>query len=227
MDNNNQNNKKINKILIITVFLLIVIIVLLLLKGCSNDNIDKKDNDSNSSEGKINVFEIKCDCSCEESEDKSADATNQTFQENDSTTEIDIKVIDENKTWDDTTKIDIFSDSSYTVKGKIAPESTGTYQFIIKNSTSYKIKYSIEFNETNNYKINMKYRLKKNNKYVISDWVTYSKLKQEKIKLDAKSSDTYYLEWKWFESSNDNSIGEDINSKYGLSINIKAVQAND
>ena len=73
----------------------------------------------------------------------------------------------------------------------------------------------------------LKYRLKKNNDYLISDWVSYSELSQEKIRLNSNSTDTYYLEWKWFSSSNDNSIGEDINSKYGLSIDIRAVQAND
>ena len=73
----------------------------------------------------------------------------------------------------------------------------------------------------------MKYKLKKNNEYIISDWITYSKLAQSNIKLNTNSSDTYYLEWKWFNNSNDNSIGENINSKYGLSIEIKAVQTDD
>ena len=135
--------------------------------------------------------------------------------------------MDNNKTWKDQEDINIFSDSTYVVKGKIAPESTGTYQFIVKNSTKYNVKYNITFSETNNYHINMKYKLKKNNEYIIEDWVTYSELAQSNIRLNTSSNDTYYLEWKWFSSSNDNSIGEDVNSKYGLSIEIRAVQAND
>ena len=247
-DTNNKNNK-INKILTAVIVVLIIIIFLLLLKGCN------KDDENISHEGKVNIFEIKCDvdceCNCEQKNDKNRENDKDTNSENnnnnnnnnnksndnskeviniideDDNTELDIKVLDNNKTWKDQEDINIFSDSTYVVKGKIAPESTGTYQFIVKNSTKYNVKYNITFSETNNYHINMKYKLKKNNEYIIEDWVTYSELAQSNIRLNTSSNDTYYLEWKWFSSSNDNSIGEDVNSKYGLSIEIRAVQAND
>ena len=248
-DTNNKNNK-INKILTAVIVVLIIIIFLLLLKGCN------KDDENISHEGKVNIFEIKCDvdceCNCEQKNDKNRENDKDTNSENnnnnnnnnnnksndnskeviniideDDNTELDIKVLDNNKIWKDQEDINIFSDSTYVVKGKIAPESTGTYQFIVKNSTKYNVKYNITFSETNNYHINMKYKLKKNNEYIIEDWVTYSELAQSNIRLNTSSNDTYYLEWKWFSSSNDNSIGEDVNSKYGLSIEISAVQAND
>ena len=246
-DTNNKNNK-INKILTAVIVVLIIIIFLLLLKGCN------KDDENISHEGKVNIFEIKCDvdceCNCEQKNDKNRENDKDTNSENnnnnnnnnksndnskeviniideDDNTELDIKVLDNNKIWKDQEDINIFSDSTYVVKGKIAPESTGTYQFIVKNSTKYNVKYNITFSETNNYHINMKYKLKKNNEYIIEDWVTYSELAQSNIRLNTSSNDTYYLEWKWFSSSNDNSIGEDVNSKYGLSIEIRAVQAND
>ena len=244
MDDTNNKNNKINKILATIIVVLIIIIFLLLLKGCS------KDDGNISHEGKVNVFEIKCDvdceCNCEQQDNKNKEDDKNTNSENnkdnksndnskeviniideDDNTELDIKVLDNNKTWKDQENINIFNDSTYVVKGKIAPESTGTYQFIVKNSTKYNVKYNVTFSETNNYHINMKYKLKKNNEYIIEDWVTYSELAQSNIRLNTSSSDTYYLEWKWFSSSNDNSIGEDINSKYGLSIEIRAVQAND
>ena len=244
-DTNNKNNK-INKILTAVIVVLIIIIFLLLLKGCN------KDDKNISHEGKVNIFEIKCDvdceCNCEQKNDKNRENDKDTNSQNnnnndnksndnskeviniideDDNTELDIKVLDNNKIWKDQEDINIFSDSTYVVKGKIAPESTGTYQFIVKNSTKYNVKYNITFSETNNYHINMKYKLKKNNEYIIEDWVTYSELAQSNIRLNTSSNDTYYLEWKWFSSSNDNSIGEDVNSKYGLSIEIRAVQAND
>lgn len=244
MDDINNKGKKTNRILTIVIVILIIIIILLLLKGCS-----KKD-DNISHKGKINVFEIKCDtncnCECEKDDnnntdndttdkDKNKDSNDKTKEvikevddnPQDNTTEVDIKVLDNDKTWQGETNINIFSDSTYVVKGKIAPESSGIYQFAIKNSTSFNVKYNIDFNETNDYNINIKYKLKKNNDYVISDWVTYSSLKQKAIRLNSKSSDTYYLEWKWFEGSNDNSIGSNPSSKYGLSIDISAVQVND
>ena len=225
----NKESGKINKILMILNVVLIIIVVILLLKDCSKKEETIKNN------GKINIFEIKCDtdcdCNCDkdnnEKDKEKDDNTQEAFKPIDDDQELDIKILDKNKSWNDNENINLFEDSEYVVSGKIAPESTGTYQFVIKNSTIYNVKYDLNFDEKNNYNINMKYRLKKNNEYVINNWVTYSKLKQESIKLNKNSSDTYYLEWKWFESTNDNSIGEDINSKYGLSINIKAVQSND
>lgn len=206
-----KKDGNINKVLLFVVFILIIIIILLLLRGCS------KKEEKTANKGNINVFELKCetDCNCPKCKD------------DDSQEELIIEVFDKDKTWNENAELKLFEDSAYVVKGKIAPESTGTYQFVIKNSTSFNVKYNIEFDETNSYNINMKYKLKKNNEYVVSDWVTYSTLKQEAIRLNSKSSDTYYLEWKWFESSNDSSIGSNPSSKYGLSIDISAVQVND
>ena len=39
-----------------------------------------------------------------------------------------------------------------------------------------------------------------------------------------KTSDTYYLEWKWFSGENDTAIGEAGDVEYVLKINIKAEQ---
>jgi len=244
-----KENRPINKILLFIVVILIIVIILLLLRGCS-----KKDEET-SNKGNINVFELKCDINCDCMDDKKDDSKKEnnpntsgnnsnsnsnTKKDNtkeaskevddnnaDEQKEVTIKVLDNDKTWEENTDIKLFEDSANVVKGKIAPESSGTYQFVIKNSTSFNVKYNIEFDETNSYNINMKYKLKKNNDYVVSDWVTYSTLKQEAIRLNSKSSDTYYLEWKWFEGSNDNSNGSNPSSKYGLSINISAVQVND
>ena len=196
---------------------MIIIIILFLLKGCS-----KKDDNNNTDNDTTDKDKNK------DSNDKTKEVIKEVDDNpQDNTTEVDIKVLDNDKTWQGETNINIFSDSTYVVKGKIAPESSGIYQFAIKNSTSFNVKYNIDFNETNDYNINIKYKLKKNNDYVISDWVTYSSLKQKAIRLNSKSSDTYYLEWKWFEGSNDNSIGSNPSSKYGLSIDISAVQVND
>lgn len=244
-----KKNGNINKILLFVVFILIIIIILLLLRGCS------KKNEGTNNKGNINVFELKCetDCDCpkcidddnkdnnkdkgnnkksDSSSNNNSNSKNNTQSaskemDDDSQEELTIKVFDKDKTWDENAELKLFEDSAYVVKGKIAPESTGTYQFVIKNTTTFGVDYKLEFTETNNYNINMKYKLKKNKEYIISDWVTYSALKQENIRLNSKSSDTYYLEWKWFEGSNDNSIGSNPASKYGLSIDINAVQVNE
>ena len=114
----------------------------------------------------------------------------------------------------------------YTIDDIIAPESNNTYQFIVKNSTKYNLKYNIEFVESNPYNINMKYKLKKNDEYIIDHYVSASELNVSNIHLNTNSNDTYYLEWKWVSNTNDTEIGANPSSKYGLKINVKAESDN-
>ena len=124
-------------------------------------------------------------------------------------------------TWNGSDDLKIFGTS-----GKIAPESDSTYQFVIKNTTSYNLKYSIDFIETNPYNINMKYKLKKNDTYLIDHYVSADELSASEIFLNNNQSDTYYLEWKWISSENDTQIGKTIDANYGLKIEIKAESTN-
>ncbi len=129
-------------------------------------------------------------------------------------------------TWNGATDLNIFEKSMYQVTDKIAPESSNTYQFIIKNSTNYQIKYNIDFIENNPYHINMKYKLKKNDTYIIDHYVSASELDISNYLLNSNINDTYYLEWKWISSSNDTEIGANPESFYGLKIEVKAESTN-
>ena len=131
--------------------------------------------------------------------------------------------------WQDETNLKIFEDSSNIskVRGKIAPESTGTYKFIVNNGTKYNLNYKITFEETNDYNINMKFKLKKGDTYIVSSYSSYSDLNIEDVLLNTKSSDTYYLEWKWIgdNDNNDTQIGRNAKSSnitYGLNIKVEA-----
>ena len=73
-------------------------------------------------------------------------------------------------------EVKIFTNSMYKLEDRIAPESSNTYQFVVKNSTNYNIKYQIRFIENNPYSINMKYKLKKNDTYLIEEYVSASEL---------------------------------------------------
>ena len=130
-------------------------------------------------------------------------------------------------TWNGADDLKIFTNSMYGAPGVIAPESSNTYQFVIKNSTRYNIKYSIKFIETNDYHINMKYKLKKNDTYIISEYVYPNQLDINNYLLDSSDSDIYYLEWKWVSSDNDTEIGKDPDSNYGLKIKVEAESVNE
>ena len=94
-------------------------------------------------------------------------------------------------------------------------------------SNDFNIKYNLKAMQTNIYNINMKYRLKLNGDYVLgndNEYVTADELKQYNIGLANNTYDVYTLDWKWFESSNDTEIGEDVNSFYRLDLQVTAYQ---
>ena len=137
----------------------------------------------------------------------------------------ELEVFDDDKPaleWNGSTNLSIFSKSIYNVDGKLAPESENTYEFVVRNSTKYDISYDVSFDETNLYHINMKYKLKKNNTYVIDHYVTFEELKLTDQVLSSGSKDVYHLEWKWISSSNDMSIGTNPDANYGLKIEVEA-----
>ena len=134
--------------------------------------------------------------------------------------------------WQEDVDLKIFEDSSNIskVNGKIAPESHGTYKFVVNNGTKYNLKYKISFIETNHHGMNIKYKLKKGNTYLVDQYVASYQLNIDDMLLDSKSSDTYYLEWKWDGENDDNDtqIGKNaknINVSYDLNIKIEAESA--
>lgn len=125
-------------------------------------------------------------------------------------------------TWNGSNDLNIFTKSAYAMEGKIAPESSNVYQFMIRNTTDYKLKYKINFIETNSYHINMKYKLKKNDTYLVDHYVSANELNIDNMIINISENDTYYLEWKWISSDNDNSIGANPEAKYGIRIEVEA-----
>ena len=141
----------------------------------------------------------------------------------------DVETYDEEKdpiTWNGADDLKIFTNSIYNLDGFLAPESENTYQFVVRNNTKYKIKYNIDFVETNKNNINMQYKLKKNDTYIISNYTRSNNLNVPEFTLKSGESDTYYLDWKWISSSNDTEIGSDLDAIYKLQIEVKAESIN-
>ena len=165
-----------------------------------------------------------------ESNEEQNTNTNTDETEEEIETDEDFYTSDKEKVkWQDETNLKIFEDSTNIskIKGKIAPESSGTYKFVVNNKTKYNLKYKMTFIETNNHGMNIKYKLKKGDNYIIDHYVYYDDLDMDNLLLNTNSSDTYYLEWKWVgdSDSNDTQIGKDANSnniEYKLKINIEA-----
>ena len=137
-----------------------------------------------------------------------------------------IKISDDSGDWKKDQKINIF-----TVAGLeyVAPYDKGSYEFNVVNTRTKKISYQLLLEEDNVDKVNIKYRLKENGKYIIgeSGWVYYNEIALEDIVLNAKETDSYQLEWMWVSENNelDTSIGEkEERSVYSVAIKVIAVE---
>ena len=166
-----------------------------------------------------------------DSSNKNTNSNEQSNKSNSNTNLEDEFYVSDNKIvkWNDNTNLNIFTDSKKIskVNGKIAPESTGIYVFNVNNKTKYNLKYNISFIESNEYSINMKYKLKKGNTYLVDQYVSYEQLNINDMLLNSNKTDVYSLEWKWVgdNDNNDTTIGmsaKDGDINYSLKINIEA-----
>lgn len=132
----------------------------------------------------------------------------------------DLIISDTDTVWSSTNKLKIFKNPLYNMEEIIAPGSSNSYKFKIKNNGHCSLVYQLNFVEDNKHKINMKYRLNKNGKYLNENWVSYERLVTTEFSLDYRETDNYILEWKWFESDNDTSIGAAMDSSYRLDVEI-------
>ena len=182
-------------------FLLIIIIIVLLILLFWFGYRLKSYMRMNNSNG--DVFEINCEC---------GSATG------------NLEVSDSELVWDEENELQIFKNPVYKMKKIIAPGSTNSYQFYIKNQADCNIDYELTFEEDNPYDINMKYRLKVNDQPISDEWVSITDIARIVQNLNHGEEDNYYLEWKWFEGDNDTEIGSNIKSYYHLSIQIVGKQ---
>ena len=123
--------------------------------------------------------------------------------------------------------IGIFENAAFNETNKIAPGVSSSYKFKVHNETENAIRYNIEFAEGSEYAINMLYRLKRADGYVVgsdSKWVKASELVSAMKELPMDGVDSYTLDWMWpYESGDDNldtEIGEKMMSEYSLEIKI-------
>lgn len=154
--------------------------------------------------GNKDIFNIDCNC-------KDSDVFSKT----------DFYVYDKEISWQQNSPLRIFSNPAYEFKSIIAPGSSNAYAFTVNNNNKFKINYAFSFQEKNDHHINMKYRLKKNNKYLTKGYVTYENLNLADLKLEALSHDDYILEWKWFDAQNDTEVSF-AEASYELKITLKA-----
>lgn len=128
--------------------------------------------------------------------------------------------------WDMLEELNIFRNQKYNNQNIIAPKSTGTYAFLVKNITDTNLVYDLQLKEINNYNINMKYKLKLENVYIAGskeEWKDIKDINIENIIVPAESTNLYTLEWYWADNDvQDTKIGSLTYADYTLRIKIGA-----
>ena len=212
-----SERKRIVNIFII-LFMLIILYILIQNVGYI------KDYEALTPTGNIDIFEISCACYCESGEQEVVPNTGSIEPEERIPDLGDLIVYDDEKIWDNQ-DLRIFTNPIYDNKSIIAPGSHNSYAFIIKNNNNFDLMIDIAFNETNYKDINMQFKLKNEDKYLLGSERNYEKISGKKIEdiwLPANGQKEYVLDWKWIDSNNDAEVGFDIYSFYKLSIIVMA-----
>lgn len=106
----------------------------------------------------------------------------------------------------------------------IYPGKSGYYKFNLINDNKININCKIEFNDENDNKIPIVYRLYKNNNSLLIDdkWHTIDEINLYDIVIDSNSEFPITLEWKWFDGGSqdfdDTLIGNLDNAIYKINI---------
>ena len=142
-------------------------------------------------------------------------------------TDVILKITHEDIDIDKSTDLGIFKNAKFDGKEMIAPKSSGTYQFCVKNESKNDIIYDIKFFDEMQYFVNMKYKLKIDNIYIRGnekEYVGIDELNVKNIVVLKDSNNIYTLEWYWEDSDKeDTTVGsKKENQYYTLSLQINA-----
>ena len=127
------------------------------------------------------------------------------------------------------TQLNLFKNNKFNGEKMIAPRSSGTFDFTIKNSTKRDVKYNIDFDKETKYPINMKYKLKMNNLYIRgseNDYVNVEDLALKDLIVSNGAENNFSIEWYWEDDDvNDTFIGiQEVDRYYKLNLSIYAEQ---
>ena len=215
---------------IVIAVLIIIIIILLFLSRCGREELTPT--------GNVDVFNIDFNCECDDGgkceNDTDKDTGKKDNKKNSNYPSWDdyidhelntIYVDDEEGNYVYHNKLRIFENPYFEFTNKIAPGVSNSYSFVVHNGSKIDIKYYVEMYKECNYDLDLKYRLKRNGKYVIGNedkWVSPEELKTAFKNLNSGKDDRYTLDWKWdYESGKDDVdtyIGENMEDVYKLNV---------
>ena len=116
------------------------------------------------------------------------------------------------------TQLNIFNNEKFNGEKIIAPGSSGSAQFCIRNKSNYDVSYDFKFSDEMEHLVNMKYKLKIDNIYIKGNKDEYKNLEDislEGIVVPKDSANIYTLEWYWEDDNkNDTILGNQKDTQY-------------
>lgn len=220
-----EQERRKNYKYVITIIILIIIILLLSFYAkfgfIQNENMLIPT-------GNIDVFDIYINCECNNKDNcPIIPVYNEDEEDEDEEKMGKLYIYDDNGDFVYQNRLKIFENAAYQYTNKIAPGISNTYNFVVHNSNKFKIKYAVEMQEEKDYGVNLKYRLRKNNKYVVGNentWVTANELKTYLEYINGGISDSYSLDWNWpYEGGvdeKDTYAGKNMIEEYKLNVKV-------
>lgn len=213
--------KNINTVLFIILFIVSYISIFFIGRISIVPSINTNKNETSENGDSINNDTSESSDSINNETSENGDITiNDEIQENPEP--ITIRIFGNGKQWTQSNELNIF-DNPFFDNNIIAPGIKHRYNLKIENMSNKKIIYFIKFKEENDKQINLKYRLKKNNEYILGnndEWVYIDNVTTNNFVLDKNSIEDYVLDWYWEDSDTDTVVGKDKSANYKINIEI-------
>ena len=122
-------------------------------------------------------------------------------------------------------ELNIFNNVQFNGEKIIAPRSTGTYKFYIRNKSNSDMKYNIKFSDEMKKFVNMKYKLKIDNIYIRGseeNYISIDKLDVNNVTVPKDSVNIFTLEWYWEDDDElDTAIGTSNDRYYTIKLKVE------
>ena len=134
---------------------------------------------------------------------------------------VGIDAIENGLSWTQLELLDIFSNPEFGGEKIIAPGTTGSYYFTVKNTADFAMKCALRFEDINDpeSRVPMLYRLRSEDGYLLGDdttWLTLEEIINFDIPLNIDKSKDFILDWKWiYEDLTDIETRDELDTMLG------------
>lgn len=122
------------------------------------------------------------------------------------------------------TKLDIFKNEKFNGQKIISPNSKGSSSFCVENTSNSDMICNMKFIEESEGDVNMKYRLKIDNKYIVGNdnkYESIEKLNLKDIILPKKTINMYTIDWYWEDNDQTDTIAGTSKDKQQYTLNFE------